>query len=263
MLQVYAAALLLVLVLAWYLAHAGQQRHKQQERLVESEARLRTLSTQLITAQEQERRSISRDLHDEIGQLVTAISLDLQRAHQTSEPAKKNELMARAAERAECLLEQIHEIASRIRPALLDDLGLKDAVQSLLSDYERRTGIIPQTDLSFQPAEIPGVVSENTYRILHEALTNVARHGQAAEVHVRLHVGPETVSLVVRDTGIGFDPESLNGKKVESGGGKPAKHLGILGMRERAELLNGTFAIRSGPGQGTEIWVVLPLEVTE
>src|SRR5205085_1745807 len=106
----------------------------QEWQIAESEARLRTLSTQLITAQEDERRRLSRDLHDELGQVVTAVTLDLQRAAQAGDPAKKDDLIGRALHRTECLLDRIHEISLQIRPTILDDLGLKDAVQNLLSD---------------------------------------------------------------------------------------------------------------------------------
>jgi signal transduction histidine kinase len=241
-------ALVLVFVLAWYLAYAAALRRRHEERLTESENRLRKLSTQLLTAQEDERRSLSRDLHDDLGQLVTAVLLDLQRATLEKEDGKRSDLIGRGLHGAECLLERLHEIASRIRPTLLDDLGLKEAVQSLLSEYERRTGIVPRLDLHFDRQDLPPAVSENVYRILQEALTNVARHSRASEVFVTIYAEAARVTLVVGDEGAGFDPEVLEGKG-----------LGILGMRERAELLGGSFALRAKPGNGTWIEVVFPI----
>jgi signal transduction histidine kinase len=239
--------LLILLIVAWYLAKAGAVRRTQERHLAESETRLRTLSTQLITAQEDERRRLSRDLHDELGQVVTAVTLDLQRAAQASENKKKDDLIHGALHGANCLLDKIHEISLRIRPTLLDDLGLKDAVQSLLSDYERRTGIVSRADLRFDSSEVPAHISENLFRILQEALTNVAKHARTKEVSVELLVSEGQASLTVRDGGVGFAPAEINGKG-----------LGLLGMRERAELLDGEFHMRAEAGKGTEIRVSIP-----
>jgi signal transduction histidine kinase len=240
--------LVLVLVLAWYLAYAATLRRRHEQHLADSEARLRALSARLLTAQEDERRSLSRDLHDEFGQVVTSVSLDLQRAAQAGDCQRKDELIGRALQGAGQLLEHLHEISSRLRPTLLDDLGLKEAVRSFLSDYESRTGIVTRAELCFEQALVPPVVSENVYRILQEALTNVSKHARAPEVLVGLRVGGGQVSLSVRDAGVGLEPAALDGKR-----------LGILGMRERAELLDGTFVLDAAPGQGTEVRVTIPL----
>jgi signal transduction histidine kinase len=244
--------LLLLLIVSWYLARAGALRRKQEQHLTESETRLRTLSTQLITAQEDERRRLSRDLHDEMGQVVTAVTLDLQRAAQAADSTKKDGLIYMALLGANCLLDKIHEISLRIRPTLLDDLGLKDAVQSLLSDYERRTGIVSRAELEFDHSKVPAPISENVFRILQEALTNVTKHAQTKEVSVKLRVSEGRVSLTVRDGGVGFAPEKVNGKG-----------LGLLGMRERAELLNGDFHMHAEAGKGTEISVSIPFKSGE
>jgi signal transduction histidine kinase len=243
-----AVVLLLVLVLAWYLAHAAALRHQHERHLADSEARLRTLSARLLTAQEDERRSVSRDLHDEFGQVVTSVTLDLQRAAQASDCQRKDELIGRALQGAGQLLDHLHEISARLRPTLLDDLGLKEAVRSFLSDYESRTGIVTRAELCFEQTSVPPVVSENVYRILQEALTNVSKHARAPEVQVGLRVGGGQVSLCVRDAGVGLESAALDGKR-----------LGILGMRERAELLDGTFVLNATPGRGTEVRVTIPL----
>jgi signal transduction histidine kinase len=243
------SALLLVLGLTWYLAHAAVLRRSQERKTAASEARLRALSTQLLTAQEDERRRLSRDLHDELGQVVTAVTLSLQRAAQTNDVAKKDELIGQAVRGSEILLGGIHEISARVRPSILDDLGLKDAVQNLLGSYERNTGIVPKAELHFEHHDIPPTIAENVYRIAQEALTNVSKHAAAKEVIVRLSVIGRQLCLEVCDRGFGFAPEAM-----------PAKGLGILGMRERAELLHGTFGIRTAPGEGTEIRVTIPLK---
>jgi signal transduction histidine kinase len=248
LLLLYAVVVLVLLPLAWYLAYVGSLRRGHERALAQSEGRLRTLSARLMTAQEEERRGIARDLHDELGQVVTSITLDLERAGQASDPARKDELIGRALRGSGCLLDRLHELTARIRPPMLDDLGLKDAVQSLLSDYERSSGVVPRVELHFGGGAVPAVVSENAYRILQEALTNVARHARAAEVFVRLHVTAGRLALTVRDAGAGFDPAARDGTR-----------LGLLGMRERAELLGGTFVLTAAPGSGTEVEVILPL----
>jgi signal transduction histidine kinase len=240
--------LALMFGLSWYLGYAGALRRHHEQRLAESESRLRNLSAQLMTAQEEERRSIARDLHDEMGQVATAMTLDLQRAAGAIDSEKKNDLIGRALHGAERLLDTIHEIAGRIRPSLLDDLGLKDAVQSFLSDYEHRTGITVSADLNFEPSDLPANVSENIYRIMQEALTNVAKHALASAVSVRVSRMNDRIMLRVRDNGIGFEPAGVDGKR-----------LGLLGMRERAELLNGTFTVQAEAGKGTQVSVELPI----
>jgi signal transduction histidine kinase len=249
LLLLYGVVLLLLIVLAWYLAYAGVLRRDHERHLAESAARLRSLSTRLLTAQEDERRSLSRDLHDELGQVVTSMTLDLQRAAQTDEPGRKADLIGRALHGASCLLDHIHQISTRLRPTLLDDLGLKDAVQSYLCEYEQRTGITTHAELHFEPGTVPRAVSENLYRILQEALTNVAKHARAAEVFVALCVSAGQAILTVRDSGVGLVPDAADSKR-----------LGILGMRERAELLDGRFVLKAAPGQGTRVEVVIPFD---
>jgi signal transduction histidine kinase len=240
--------LALVFTLAWYLAYAGALRQRHESQLAESEARLRNLSSQLLTTQEDERRRLSRDLHDELGQVGTAVKLDLQRAGQAGDPDKKAELLRRALHGVQSLLDRIHAIAAQVRPAILDDLGLKDAVRSYLSEYQQQTGIVPQAELHFAHHDLPPAVSENIYRILQEALANVAKHARTEEVFVNLHVADGQAALTVRDGGVGFAPEGVKDSR-----------LGLLGMRERAELLQGTFELKTAPGKGTEIDVVVPI----
>jgi signal transduction histidine kinase len=240
--------LFVVFILAWYLAVAAATRRAHERDLAESADRLRTLSLELLTAQENERRSISRDLHDALGQVVTSISLDLQRAGQAGDRERKDELIGRALRGASRLLEHIHEISTRLRPTLLDDLGLKDAVQSFLGDYEQRTGIATRTKLCFERTDLPPAVTENLYRLLQEALTNVSKHAKASEVFVGLQTAGDSAILTVRDDGIGLAEAAGDGTR-----------LGILGMRERAELLGGVFTLKSEPGRGTEVQVTIPI----
>jgi signal transduction histidine kinase len=240
-------ALLLLLVLTWYLAHAGALRHNHEQQLEQSEARLRALSARLLSAQEEERRSLARDLHDELGQVVTTVTLNLQRAAQASDRERKEELIDQALAGTSRVLDQIHEITARVRPTLLDDLGLKAAIQSLLGDYETRTGIAIRAELHLDEP-LTAVASENLYRILQEGLTNVSRHAKVNEAVVSLTVTGGRATLSICDEGVGFSPETLRGDR-----------FGLLGIRERAELLKGSFSLQSSPGKGTEVRVSIPV----
>jgi signal transduction histidine kinase len=239
----------LAAVLATYWARSAAIRDHQEQRLAASEARLRLLSSRLLAAQETERHHVSRKLHDELGQLVTAISLDLKSA--TREPAGEHlaHLLKRATDETNQLLKSLHEIASDVRPSVLDDLGLQDAIESFISEYQRRTQISVKCDLRFHPDGIPPKIGENVYRILQEALSNVASHAHADEAFVAIETDARECRMLIRDSGIGFPIEQL----------QESSRLGILGMRERAELLNGQFTLNSAPGAGTQIRVLIPL----
>lgn len=245
---VSSVALSLLLALSVYLARQSVVRKYQERLIVESETRLRTLSTQLLHAQEEERRTIARDLHDALGQLATAISLDLQRAESMEDMPKQRTLIHRANGATSKLIETIHEISTRIRPSLLDDLGMKDAVQSHLAEFETRFGVAVRTDFDFSPEAVTPLIGENVFRILQEALSNVGRHAHADEVYVTIHEVDDTLAISVRDTGCGFSPAEVD-----------TQRLGLLGMRERAELLGGRFELDSYHDQGTEIRATIPL----
>ncbi len=243
-----AGAMLVVAVLAHYWAQAAVVRQQQTQRIADSETRLRQLSAQLLAAQETERRMISRELHDELGQLVTAISLDVQSAARQQNSERRQLLLDRAEQEIEQLLRNLHEFATRVRPAVLDDLGLLDAVESFCADFQHRTGIAVEAKMNFQPHLIPRSVGENVYRILQEALTNVAKHAKTNRVSVNIEADQERLRMHVRDDGQGFDVEQPGNSR-----------LGLLGMRERVELLAGDFRLTSVPGEGTQIVVDLPL----
>ena len=140
-----------------------------------------TFLVRLLEAQETERRNLSRVLHDELGQLVTAIRLDLGSLERKQSDSEANSLLQRAIEETDQLLRSLHEIASRARPSVLDDLGLKDAIESFVSEYQRRTGVSVTAHLLFEQDKIPTRIGENAYRIVSEALSNVATHAEAGE----------------------------------------------------------------------------------
>ena len=249
----YGGVLAVVASLSLYWARSGEIRRYHEQRIVDSESRLRQLSSVLLSAQETERRNLSRDLHDELGQQVTAISLDLRSLKRERGGSRSDELLRRAIEESDLLLKSLHEIATRVRPSVLDDLGLRDAVDSFLTEYRHRTKVDVTSRLRFRREHIPPTIGENAYRILQEALANVASHAQIGAAEVTVETDNEMLRMTVEDSGVGFEPEEQ----------KDTARLGILGMRERVELLNGQFDLQSTPGGGTRIRVVIPLREDE
>jgi len=244
-----AAVLPVIGLFAFYWARAGEIKRQHDSHVAESAARLRHLSTALLETQESERRNLSRVLHDEVGQLVTAIRLDLGSLRRKQSGSNEDPLLQRALQETDQVLHSLHEIASRLRPSVLDDLGLEDAIFSYVAEYEQRTEVAVSTHLLIDQDRIPAKTGENAYRIIVEALANVAAHSDADEVEILVSANEATLEINVSDTGSGFDLHEL----------EVTKRLGILGMRERADLLGGEFDILSSPGKGTQIYVTLPL----
>jgi signal transduction histidine kinase len=240
--------------LARFWAIASVRRQQQHTRILASEKQLRELSARLLRIQEDERRAISREIHDELGQQVTAINLDLKLAgRDVTSVAARNQLQ-RAVRESELLLESLHRFAQRVRPSILDDLGLVEAINSHVRDFQQRTGIkveVQHDDLC--KASIGEVQSENVFRLLQESLTNVARHANASHVQVELYCvpseSPTMLALTVADDG--------NGRLL-----KPAadgQRLGVLGMQERVTLLNGRIDFDSKDDCGTVVRIQIPL----
>ena len=200
-------------------------------------AQLEQLTQQLLRAQEDERRRISRELHDEAGQVLTAVKIELDLEGRREASA----MVGRA-------LAQVRDISNLLRPSELDDLGLVPAVRGLAEDFSKRTQVrvALEIDESLQsPSPEQQVV---IYRVLQEALTNVARHARAKEVHVTLASNADQVVLRIEDDGQGFEHE-------------PVPHLGLLGMRERVAALGGSLVIEGVPGAGVRLAISLPSAV--
>jgi len=197
-------------------------------------SQLEQLTRQLLRAQEDERRRISRELHDEAGQILTAVKIQLDLEGRTS----AGEMVGRA-------LAQVRDLSNLLRPSALDDLGLVPAVRGLVEDFARRTQIQVELDIDegFRVVEPDQQVV--VYRVIQEALTNVARHSGARRAMVRLRPAGAGVELHIEDNGRGFANE-------------PTPHLGLLGMRERVAELGGTLNIAGVPGEGVHLSVSLP-----
>jgi signal transduction histidine kinase len=211
-------------------------------RLAEKERQRARLLSALLTAQEEERGRISRDLHDQIGQALTGLLLGLDASIERPDPKE----LARLKELTSATLADVRRIALDLRPSVLDELGLEAAVRRFARDLHERHGLAVQVAIHLP--RLAGQVETVLYRVVQEALTNVVRHARAASVSVVATVSPRQVQLVVEDDGAGFDPDAL----------APADQVGLVGMQERLELLGGSLNVESAPGAGTTLYARIP-----
>jgi signal transduction histidine kinase len=226
-------------------ADLAQADHERKER-----EQLRTrLLEQVITAQEEERKRIARELHDETGQALTSLMVRLQTMNQQCPVPELKPQMEEVRRLIAQTLDDVHNLAVELRPSVLDDLGLEAALQRYIQDYRRRF----QLDIDFVAVgldeRLPPAAETTLYRIVQEGLTNIARHAQARTASILLERRNGRVRVIIEDDGQGFALQQVAG----------SGRLGLYGMRERAELLDGTFTIESEPGQGTSIFVEVPL----
>ena len=215
------------------------------------------LVRRLTSAQEDERRRISRDLHDTLGQTLTALSLGLRTLKNAIElPADSREYLANIERLADALGRQLHEVATRLRPASLDDLGLEAALRHLIRDWSAQTNLVVEFHSTLAGSQrFPPELETTLYRVVQESLTNVARHAGPCHVSVVIERSAEDAVVVVEDNGIGFNLEES--PRVAPGGTK--HRLGIVGMRERVSVLGGTMLVESEPGLGTTVIARIPL----
>jgi signal transduction histidine kinase len=231
------------------------ERNKAESLLADYTARLQELSLHLQTVREQERAHVARELHDELGQLLTAMKMDVSLLH-TDTPGSGGALarlasMTRLADEA---LSTIHRIAADLRPVMLDDLGLRAAVEWLVEEFRKRYSSIACTlvfDLGGHMIE--DEMATAAYRIVQECLTNIARHAEASKVHIVIAVQYQRQLLIsVQDNGCG-----MQGQRTKRGS------FGLLGMRERAMALGGSFVVESLPDEGVSVDVTIPLPNVE
>jgi signal transduction histidine kinase len=256
-LWVVTGAFALGIAVAWFAFwHVSRlERELQGQRLAESETRreLERLSARLVDAQEDERRHLARELHDEVGQALTAIKMDVGVALRSA----STEVRARAAledARAitETTLQNVRDMSQLLHPSMLDDFGLPEALAGYLRSFSKRTGIRATLSHDGLASRLPTDVEVCIYRIVQEALTNVARHSGALSCSVTVRRTADRVNLVIEDTGRGL-PGAADGMTAARRG------LGMIGMRERAQALAGRFAIENRPEGGTRISVTLPV----
>lgn len=234
--------------------HAGRLEariREQAQREVQNTRDLQRLSAKLVHAQEEERRTIARELHDEIGQALTAIKVELAVAERgVAGTDRSGEAFREARGITDRALQQVRDLSQLLHPALLDDLGLPAAIEWYLRRFSARTGI--RTELLQEGMETRLAMEIETciYRIAQEALTNVARHSAASACRVYLQRLPRTVLLTIEDDGKGF----LMPEEVPAAG----RGLGLLGIQERVSGFRGNFRCESQPGRGTRLTAELP-----
>ena len=225
-------------------------RHLAAEQIRASSRQLRALAARLQQVREEERTAIAREIHDELGQALTGLKMDV--AWMKDRLPRDHEVRAQAAsviQRIDGTLSAVRRIVTDLRPSVLDELGLAAALEWQGQAFETRTGIKVTMELTVDGAAIPDDLGSSAFRILQESLTNVARHAKASKVAIRLLQTPDLLTLEVADDGIGIPPERLQG----------TASLGLVGMRERALACGGEFSITGQPNLGTTVLLTVPL----
>jgi signal transduction histidine kinase len=243
---------LAVAVLA--VAYAGrleQRLKKQMTRDVELAHELQDLSAKLVTAQEQERRHIARELHDEIGQALTAIKVELAVAQRSIEGVTGPSSVLQAARAiTDGALHQVRNLSYLLHPAALDQFGLVSATDAYIKSFRARHEVQAELSHDGMNGRLSLETETAAYRIIQEALTNVAKHAKATECTVSLIRTSDMLKITIADNGVGFDASAPRSAD--------RRGIGLIGMRERASRLDGTVAIHSAPGSGTRVVVELP-----
>jgi signal transduction histidine kinase len=238
-------------------AFASIQRTRSLERAsaaylvqIENSAKeLRRLSQQISRAQENERRGISRELHDQVGQMLTALRMELANVEEFRETPGSafQDHLAQAKRLSEDTLRTVRDISAGLRPSVLDELGLAPALQWLAREFTKRSGVPVEMRLDGELMRLPDAYRTCIYRVVQEALTNCARHADAKSIRVGLHGGPETLSLTVEDDGVGFEVAQVRGRGI-----------GLLGIEERVRELGGSMHLQSEASKGTLLHCEIP-----
>lgn len=241
-----AAMLVLIALTSVYMVQSNRRLFDQVADLSE---RRSELAQQLISTQENAFQSISRELHDEFGQVLTAIGAMLQRAHRRAarETSPLLEDLKEVREIVQSTLDKVRSLSHALHPVVLDEAGFESALDGYLPAFERRTGIAVRYEKQGSSRELQRDVSVHLYRVVQEALNNVARHSESAHAAVRLRFLPGAVVLEVEDEGVGFTNREKQG-------------MGLISMRERAELVNGRIEFLNGESRGALVRITVPME---
>jgi signal transduction histidine kinase len=225
-------------------------------RLMQEE--LQHLSRQLLSAQEEERKKISRELHDVIAQTLSGINVRLASLKTESSDgiANLHKKITSAQRLVEKSVDIVHRFARELRPTVLDDLGLIPALESFMKGYMEDTGVRASLKVFAGIEESNGMTRTMLYRVAQEALNNVARHAKASQVEVSIQYLDGIIHMDIKDDGQGFDADGKSNPKQHN-------RLGLIGMRERVEMVGGTFRVESTPGNSTTVHVEIPAEKTK
>ena len=222
----------------------------------QSEVARQALIRQLVGAQEEERRKISREIHDQLGQQLTVLLLSLHALKEIS--YGRNEALSRIDEIAvvvNTISQEMRQMAQGLRPTLLDDLGLVAALANYVEEWSQRTKLsvaFHSSGLGDGHERLPAVIETTMYRVVLEALLNVVKHAEATQVSLIIERRGEAAVAIVEDNGQGFDAETVMAQPAKWG-------LGLLGIRERIDLVGGTLTVESTSGMGTTIFVRVPI----
>jgi two-component system sensor histidine kinase DegS len=236
------------------LRKSQQHYRKLLEQSRQQQEQLRHLARQILTSLEEERKKISRELHDEIAQTLTGINVHL--ATLAKESAISTQGLKQTISHTQRLVEKsvniVHRFARELRPTLLDDLGLIPALHSYMKEFTKRTGIHIHFTAAAGVEQLSSTRRTVLYRVAQSALTNVAQHAHASRVTVSVRKHPDAIRMEIHDDGKAFEVERVLFAKRH-------KRLGLLGMRERVEMVGGSFGVESAPGKGTTVRAQIPL----
>jgi signal transduction histidine kinase len=208
----------------------------------------------MVFAQEDERRRIAREMHDQFGEQLTALGLRIRALKESCAGASELEARVEALEQvAQQLDRDVDHLVWELRPTALDDLGLRAALANYIQDWSMRVGISAELHTAGLTTDrLASEIETTLYRIAQEALNNIAKHAHASHVEIILERRGDQVTLIVEDDGVGFDPGGTDADR---------RGFGLLGMQERAALVGATLEIESAPGEGTTIFVRMPVAV--
>jgi two-component system sensor histidine kinase UhpB len=231
----------------------AQARRRVSEEIARRGALRQELVHRIVETQEDERARIARELHDELGQMLTGLAIGLRGAQATTDkPDLHRQQLAQLEDMAVQALSNMRHLVNELRPALLDDMGLPAALRHHKDSFVTLTGVETELSMGDHPDRLPRDIETVLFRITQEALTNIARHANASHAWIELYCQENIAVLTIRDNGSGFDPQAiLNGNRKTG--------LGLIGIQERVNLTGGTLKIDSKAGSGTTLMVRVPL----
>ena len=237
------------------IGNLGTAFNEMSDELKHKEEARQQLLARVISAQEEERKRIARELHDETGQALTSLMVGLKVTEDLTDATQIREQTAELRTLAAQALENVRHLATELRPSVLDDLGLVAAIRRYTQEYSKKMNVNVDSHISgLDEQRLPPEVESTIYRIIQEALTNITKHAEASNVSVVLRYGDSLLVAIVEDDGKGFDVDQVLTSATE-------KSLGLFGMYERASLVGGKLTIESQPGAGTTVFLEIPLEL--